>query len=328
MDAIVVGDDHPPPAHPGKSTIEGWVVDIDRSPKRSDERGEQLIEGVTRQARFEGRPSAKHSRLCLLEGAEGHDRTVQPQKQLDGNFAQPLQVPYYLKVVTRSAAGILQRKDLMVIEDAHEASMLSGPLISHQNRQGRLSGARQTGLPTYNGLSAMKFTLAIPSVRIPQAPTISYAPEFPRVRIPFLSLLLEPRPLKKWIMIWLLCLYLAFCWGCFFYWEQPRLNHDNYVRFGADSPTYWDAVKYRSEHAENDDLVSFSGNLLGPVMIGMVFRNGIAVALFNIFLFFIAVEVACTIPGVDRYRLVLLLVLCSETAPALVTLNKEILVLL
>jgi hypothetical protein len=216
----------------------------------------------------------------------------------------------------------------MVIEDAHEASMLSGPLISHQNRQGRLSGARQTGLPTYNGLSAMKFTLAIPSVRLPQAPTISYAPEFPRVRIPFLSLLLEPRPLKKWIMIWLLCLYLAFCWGCFFYWEQPRLNHDNYVRFGADSPTYWDAVKYRSEHAENDDLVSFSGNLLGPVMIGMVFRNGIAVALFNIFLFFIAVEVACTIPGVDRYRLVLLLVLCSETAPALVTLNKEILVLL
>ncbi len=174
----------------------------------------------------------------------------------------------------------------------------------------------------------MKFTLAIPSVRLPQAPTITYAPEFPRVRIPFLSLLLEPRPLKKWIMIWLLCLYLAFCWGCFFYWEQPRLNHDNYVRFGADSPTYWDAVKYRSEHAENDELVSFSGNLLGPVMIGMVFRNGIAVAIFNIFLFFIGVEVACTIPGVDRYRLVLLLVLCSETAPALVTLNKEILVLL
>lgn len=173
----------------------------------------------------------------------------------------------------------------------------------------------------------MKFTLAIPSVRIPQAPTISYTAEIPRVRVPFLSLLLEARPLKKWLLIWLLCLYLAFCWGCYFVWEQPRLNHDNYVRFGADSPTYWDAVKYRSEHADTDNLVSFSGNLLGPVMIGVVFRNGIAVAIFNILLFFIAVEVACTIPGVDRYRLVLLLALCSETAPALVTLNKEILVL-
>ena len=69
------------------------------------------------------------------------------------------------------------------------------------------------------------------------------------------------------------------------------------------------------------------GNLLGPVAIGMVFKTGFAVALFNIFLFFIAVEIACSIPGVDRYLLVFLLVLCSETAPALVTLNKEILVL-
>ena len=63
--------------------------------------------------------------------------------------------------------------------------------------------------------------------------------------------------------IWALCLYLAFCFGCFFDWELPRLNHDNYVRFGADSPTYWDAVKYREEHAENNNLVSFSANLAG-----------------------------------------------------------------
>jgi hypothetical protein len=59
----------------------------------------------------------------------------------------------------------------------------------------------------------------------------------------------------------------------------------------------------------------------------MVFKTGLAVAFFNIFLFFIAVEIASTIPGVDRYMLVFLLALSSETAPALVTLNKEILVL-
>jgi hypothetical protein len=173
----------------------------------------------------------------------------------------------------------------------------------------------------------MKLTLAIPSVRVPQGPTISYAPELPRLRVPFLSLLLEPRPLRKWLLIWLFCLYLTFCWWCYFYWEQPRLNHDSYVRFGADSPTYWDAVQYRTEHANTDNLVSFSGNLLGPVLVGAVFRNGIGVGLFNIFLFFIAIEVAASIPGVDRYRLVFLLALCSETAPALVTLNKEIFVL-
>jgi hypothetical protein len=139
---------------------------------------------------------------------------------------------------------------------------------------------------------------------------------------------MEPRPLKKWAFIWGFCLYLAFCFFFFFYFEQPRLNHDTFIRFGADSPTYWDAVDYRSQHTQTQGvLVSFTGNLLGPVLIGMLFRTGLGVAFFDIFLFFFAVEIACSIPGVDRYRLLFLLAICSETAPALVTLNKEIMVL-
>ena len=170
--------------------------------------------------------------------------------------------------------------------------------------------------------------LSIPSIGLPQVPSFSISHEIPTVRIPFLSLLLEPRPLRKWLFIWGFCLYLVFCFGCFFAFEQPRLNHDTFIRFGADSPTYWDAVKYRTQHTQTGSvLVSFTGNLLGPVLIGMVFRTGFAVACFNILLFFLAVEVACTIPGVDRYRLLFLLAICSETAPALVTLNKEIMVL-
>lgn len=183
-------------------------------------------------------------------------------------------------------------------------------------------------LNPYNDLSAMKFTVTIPSVQVPSAPTIRFAPQLPKVRVPFLSLLLEPRSLSKWLLIWLFCLYLTFCMGCFFIFEQPRLNKETYVRFGADSPVYWEAVKYRSEHAENTSLISFTGNLLGPVTIGVLLKSGLAVAFFNIFLFFISVEIAATIPGVDKYVLVFLLALCSETAAAMVTLNKEILVLL
>lgn len=174
----------------------------------------------------------------------------------------------------------------------------------------------------------MKVTLAIPSVRLPRVPSIHIYPKNPKVRIPFLSLLVEPRSLEKWLLIWIFCLYLAFCFACFFEFEQPRLNHDTFIRFGADSPTYWEAVAYRSEHAQNENLISFTGNLLGPVVIGMIFKTGLAVAFFNVFLFFVAVEIACTIPGVDRYLLVFLLAISAETAPALVTLNKEILVLL
>jgi hypothetical protein len=174
----------------------------------------------------------------------------------------------------------------------------------------------------------MKVTVAIPSLRLPRAPSIHITPKNPKVRVPLLSLLVEPRPLEKWLLIWLFCFYLAFCMGCFFEFEQPRLNHDTFVRFGADSPTYWEAVQYRHEHAQNASLISFTGNLLGPVVIGMIFQTGFAVALFNIAIFLVSVEIACTIPGVDRYLLVFLLAVNAETAPALVTLNKEILVLL
>jgi hypothetical protein len=174
----------------------------------------------------------------------------------------------------------------------------------------------------------MKLALAIPSARLPRPPSFHITTETPKIRIPLLSLLVEPRSLNKWLFIWTFCLYLAFCWVCFFVFEQPRLNRESYFRFGADSPTYWAEVEYRSEHADSGKtLVSFGANLFGPVAMGTVLRTGIAVGFFNILLFFIAVEIACSIPGVDRYRLLFLLMICSETAPALVTLNKEILVL-
>ncbi len=175
----------------------------------------------------------------------------------------------------------------------------------------------------------MKFTLAIPSVRLPAIPSPSISNEVPKVRIPFLSLLLEPRSLSKWLCIWMLCFYLAFCMSCFFLIERPRINHETYQRFGADSPTYWEAVDYGTQHADSGgNLVSFTGNLLGPIAIGRILQSGFAVAVFDILLFFISVEIACSIPGVDRYVFVFLLAINAETAPALVTLNKEILVLL
>jgi hypothetical protein len=173
----------------------------------------------------------------------------------------------------------------------------------------------------------MKVTLPIPSVGLPEAPSFFISREVPRVRIPFLSLLLEPRSLNKWLLIWAYCFYLALCVGAYFYWELPRLKNEPSVRLGADSPTYWEAAQYRDEHAYHSNLISFTSNYLGPVTIAEICRNGLGVVIFNMLLFFLSVELACTIPGVDRYWLVFLLVICPETLPALSTLNKEILVL-
>jgi hypothetical protein len=162
---------------------------------------------------------------------------------------------------------------------------------------------------------------------LPEAPSFFISREAPQVRIPFLSLLLEPRSLNKWLLIFAYCVYLGLCVGAYFYWELPRLKNEPSVRLGADSPTYWDAAQYRDEHAYHSNLVSFSSNYLGPVMIAELCRNGLGVVIFNMLLFFLSVEIASTIPGVDRYWLVFLLVICPETLPALSTLNKEILVL-
>jgi hypothetical protein len=174
----------------------------------------------------------------------------------------------------------------------------------------------------------MKFGLAMPAATIPRVATFKIGDEAPKVRIPFLSLLIQPRSLGKWYFMWGFCFYLAFCMTCYFEIEQPRLDHESGQRFGADSPTYWEAALYRTEHADGaKSLVAFESNLLGPVTIALLLKNGVAVAVFNILLFFISVEVACSIPGVDRYMLLFLLAICAETPPALVTLNKEIFVL-
>jgi hypothetical protein len=175
----------------------------------------------------------------------------------------------------------------------------------------------------------MKFNIAIPSIHVPHLRPIHVDHWNPKVRVPFLSLLFEPRALWKWFFMWGFCLYIAFCLFCFFHWELPRLNHETFIRFGADSPTYWEAIKYRQDHADHPNvLLSFTGNLLGPVLIGTILGTGLNVTLFNIAIFFIAVEVACTIPGVNRYRMLFLLAISAETAAGISTLNKEILVLL
>lgn len=148
MDAIVMGDDHPPSPHPGQSPIECWVVDIDFSPKRADEPGKQLVDGITGQAWLDRRLAAKHAGLRPAERTEGHDRTVQPQNQLEGDLVQSLQIPYQLKVVTRSAAGILQGKDLMVIEDAHGSLNLRKMTLLQFRSSERQSGPSETAART------------------------------------------------------------------------------------------------------------------------------------------------------------------------------------
>jgi hypothetical protein len=129
MYAVVVGDHHSPPSHPGKGPVKSGVVDVDASTKRRDDRGQNLIGCVTGQSRLHRRAAAEYSGARLLKGSKRHHRAVQPHEDLNRDLIGLLQITGQLKMVARGAPGILQGKDLMVVEDAHEFFELPNPYV-------------------------------------------------------------------------------------------------------------------------------------------------------------------------------------------------------
>ena len=138
--------------------------------------------------------------------------------------------------------------------------------------------------------------------------------------------LLRLRALDEWLFwasmfaIFALCLYL-----CFRYVE-PSIAGLSEIRIGADSDHYWEAVDLQRS-GNGKTLVSFTGNFLGPTLIGLVFQTGFGVLCFNFGLLALAWKTAEGIPYLRKAVFGLLLVANAEIIPSLATLNKEILTL-
>ena len=108
MYAVVVGDHHAPPAHPGKGPVKSRMVDVDPSMKRRDDRGQNFIDGVAGQSRLQRRGAAEYSGARLPEAGKRHHRAVQPHEHFDCDLVEFLQITDQLKMVARGAPGILQ----------------------------------------------------------------------------------------------------------------------------------------------------------------------------------------------------------------------------
>ncbi|HEV2276051.1 MAG TPA: hypothetical protein VGR96_17905 [Acidobacteriaceae bacterium] len=125
--------------------------------------------------------------------------------------------------------------------------------------------------------------------------------------------------------------FLAACWVLFFLVVQPTVDGKADIRLGADSATYFqyaDLIRGHLTDSNQTALISFGGNLLGPVAIALLLKTAFWVAVFNCFLFVIAISCASQIRGVNRWLFFALLAINAETAVSLITLNKEILALL
>jgi hypothetical protein len=134
--------------------------------------------------------------------------------------------------------------------------------------------------------------------------------------------LFRPKPVGSWVAIGALLVYLVLCWGAFFAFVQgsPKLHIE------SDSTTYFVmAGVIPSTDAPEDQLVSFGGNLLGPVLLATILRDPSVVVIFNCLLFAAMINIAGLVPGVQRRFFFLLMAINAQTLVSIATLNKEIL---
>jgi hypothetical protein len=140
------------------------------------------------------------------------------------------------------------------------------------------------------------------------------------------AVLLRRCPLKACLVYFSFAVYTFLSLCVFFSLVQPWINGDSVMRIGADSDRYWDVARLLLDpsHSYGASLISFNGNFLGPVILAYVVRYQFLVVVFNYLLFFLALRLASSIPGVSTYLFLGLLMLNLETAISLITLNKEI----
>ncbi len=132
------------------------------------------------------------------------------------------------------------------------------------------------------------------------------------------------RPAQTWGLIFLICMYLVFCWGLYTIAVEPLYEAANPPTIGADSSAYFDAADDLTKpQTSSATRLSLGGSTLGPGIVGLIFRTPFGVAWFNCALFALTIWWAGRIPGVNRVYFSMLMAVEPQTLPTLMTLNKE-----
>jgi hypothetical protein len=148
------------------------------------------------------------------------------------------------------------------------------------------------------------------------------------------SFLLTRRTIKEWVGWFFIASIMLSSIVLFFFYVEPSFSGKNNLRIGADSVFYlWHAglVTDNPYRANGDNLapsISLSGNLLGPDVIGKLLRSSFLILCFNYVLFFVAVAYIAKAIPVRVVLLTILLLINPAILVSVLTLNKEIIVLL
>jgi hypothetical protein len=165
---------------------------------------------------------------------------------------------------------------------------------------------------------------------VPKVPTFR-VPKIPTFRIPKIPTFRNPLTAKfkwtTWISWAAFILFTGICAWMLWGWVLPIEKGDSQLRLGADSSTYF-ALADDTQTGKSDSTGTLGGNSLGMIAIALLLKRASAIALFNFALFVISFWCVKTIRGADPYIFGLLLMLNAETAVSIVTLNKEIFIII
>ncbi len=136
-------------------------------------------------------------------------------------------------------------------------------------------------------------------------------------------------PASFWLRLTLLLLFLVLCVFMFYFVEQPIRTGDSSLRLGADTHTYWRLVELIGEGQGTDiQFLALGGNLIGPLVFGLLLKNPFWVMLCNVAFFIVSIQACAAVKGLNRTWLALLLAANATTLVSLITLNKEIFALI
>ena len=156
----------------------------------------------------------------------------------------------------------------------------------------------------------------------PRLPTRRLSFRDPKLRVHFP----RRRSNREWAFWACVVALAALCFFLYFRFVGPSIAGKTEIRIGSDSDHYWEAVDlFRAGHGK--ELVSLTGNFLGPTLIGALFETGFGVMCFNFGLLALAWKIAEGIPNLNKATFGFLLIANAEIIPSLTTLNKEILTL-
>ena len=140
--------------------------------------------------------------------------------------------------------------------------------------------------------------------------------------------LVHRRRIGYWLLVGFLLAYVMFCAIIFLQWVNPSLTQHSNLRIAADSGTYMYMANVLREGRPTpwvyEALSAFPNTLWMPVFLAFVIPSTIGIALVNLVVFLLSLDLFRRVSRINLGLFVALLLLNPTTTISILSVNKEI----